>query len=158
MSFNSLSHKIISISTLAVLLWNIIGWLGVGLIFNHMHTQGHEGDYCEVSFCSCEVKDGNEYCTCHHADLNDFAETHDEGAHSDKNSTDHESSDYCFYTSPHPVDNGSTTALLTFSKFNALFELTDNLLQPLGIVASTLSQNNLLTEGICSDILRPPRA
>jgi len=55
-------------TTIAIMLWNIMGWLGLGLVLNHSHEHG-EANHCEVTFCYCEIEDGQSICTCHHNDM-----------------------------------------------------------------------------------------
>lgn len=155
MSLNSLYHKTVSAITLFVMIWNIFGWVGAGLIVNHMHSHD-EGDYCEISFCSCEVADGQSYCTCHHPEL------HHKNANEDHRKSNQPeptplNNDFCFYSSPHPVDNTQTEALLGSAKFNALFESQNAILIPYGAEQYTIDQPNRITSGYSADLLRPPR-
>lgn len=156
MSLNSQYHKIISFLTLVVMFWNIFGWLGAGLIVNHMHSQNGD-DYCEISFCSCEVEDGNAYCSCHHPELHhkNDGETEEMVDHHSESNPDNE---FCFYSSPHPINNNPGDALLAFAKFNALVESQ---------VVSNYSLNSetyldfhppFISSEYHAQLLRPPRS
>ncbi len=153
MSLNISYRKIVSALTLAVMLWNIFGWLGTGLVMNHLHEHD-EGEHCDVSFCNCEVLDGNKYCTCHHPELQDKngENTTAENHHSNSNS------DFCFYSSTHPRDDNSTEALMVFAKFNALCQNQEFIFQAFKNTSLISSQSNLLLSGFKGNLLRPPRA
>jgi hypothetical protein len=138
------------------MLWNIFGWLGTGLIVNHVHTQ-NEGDFCEVSFCSCEVEDGNAFCSCHHPELH-----HKKGDEGNKADFHHADSDhgneFCFYSSPHPVNDNPGEALLTFAKFNALLESQETAPSPVDKEFYIDTQTQFIPSGYSAQLLRPPRA
>lgn len=145
MSLNSAYHKLTGYVTLVVLLWNIVGWLGFGLVLNHSHT--HDGGtYCEITFCSCEVDEGETICTCHHNDLSLTNDHDDAGSHRE----------FCNYDLPH--NNTDTTQALNFSsKVNATCTNT--------FVQAYLRERKIdyilpaeqALNGVYKDLLRPPR-
>lgn len=156
MSLNSQYHKIISAFTLAVMLWNIFGWLGTGLVVNHMHSHD-EGNYCDISFCSCEVEDGKTYCSCHHPELHQNQSKGDEN-HSANHMNSEHTNEFCFYSSPHPVDNNPGDALLAFAKFNALVESQETALFSTQSETYLDSHSPFISSGYYAQLLRPPRS
>lgn len=112
-------HRYTSMLLAFSMLWNVAGWLGLGLIDFHVQAHG-EGEHCEVSFCYCEIGDGQKICTCHHPELH--VEKHHEGQDGDEHdSPDHSSfdSEYCYFSSSHNTPY-QTDAPIVLVKFNAL--------------------------------------
>ncbi len=102
MSLNSTYHKITGYATLVVLLWNIVGWLGFGLVLNHAHPH-EQGAHCEVNFCYCEVEEGETICTCHHNGMNE-SDHHSSDADQEKS--------FCYYSKPHTDSRKAFQALV----------------------------------------------
>jgi len=69
MLLNLKLRKIAALVTTVVMIWNIAGWLGTGLVMNHAH-HGSDSHTCEIAFCYCETDGDETICTCHHNDLN----------------------------------------------------------------------------------------
>ncbi|MEX2604159.1 MAG: hypothetical protein WD361_08140 [Gracilimonas sp.] len=118
-----------------------------------MHSN-NEGNHCEVSFCNCEVEEGQSYCTCHHPELH---EKENEGMKGNHHENSDVNADYCFYSSPHPVDDNSSEGLVVFAKFNALCHSEDFIFQPFENKPVLNHQNIALLPGFEGDLLRPPR-
>ncbi len=146
MSLNSTYHKITGYATLAVLLWNLVGWLGFGLILNHAHT--HEsGSYCEITLCSCEVEEGRSICTCHH---NSPTAT---GEHNAK----HGHEEFCYYDVPHNNNTDTTQALIFSSKVNATCSTDLIHIYPSEHKVNYIHNAEHALKGVYKDLLRPPR-
>lgn len=146
MSLNSTYHKITGCATLVVMLWNLVGWLGFGLLMDHAHTHDN-GSYCEITLCSCEVEEGQSVCTCHH----------NTPASSDQHDNKHAHEEFCYYDVPHNNNADSTQALIFSSKVNATY-LTDLLhLYPLERKVNFLQIAESAMNGVKNDLLRPPR-
>ncbi|MFD2532999.1 hypothetical protein [Gracilimonas halophila] len=146
MSLNSTYHRITGFATLMVLLWNIVGWLGFGFVLNHAHTH-HDGNYCEITFCTCEVEEAGDVCTCHHQEMQT----------QDKHSDTHDQHEECYFSLPHDSNTSSTQALIVVSKFNALHLNSENLSIPLDNHEFQAEQQAHLLSGTIPDLLRPPR-
>ncbi|MFO7846764.1 MAG: hypothetical protein R6V27_09405 [Balneolaceae bacterium] len=132
--------------TLTLMLWNVGGWLATGLVMNHAH-HGSENSVCEISFCYCETDEGETVCTCHH---------HDMDRSSEHQSTDHENSGTCYFTSSHTPDTAAShlvvTNILTAYYFpvpGLIYTFTHTYLP-----ADALSH---LLPGNSADLLRPPQ-
>lgn len=141
MSLNSTYHKLTGYATLLVLLWNIVGWLGFGLILDHNHSQ-ENGTYCEITFCSCEIDEGETICTCHH---------------NTTDTTDDHHGEFCFYDMPHNNNTDTTQALIFSSKVNAT--CTTDFIQtyPYEREIDYILPAEQALNGVCKDLLRPPR-
>ncbi|MEX2478041.1 MAG: hypothetical protein WD357_06365 [Gracilimonas sp.] len=126
--------------------WNIVGWLGFGLILNHTHTH-HEGSFCEITFCTCEVDEAGDVCTCHHHDM----QTQDKHADSPHHGED------CYFSLPHNSNTSTTQALVMLSKINAFFLNSENLNFPANTHEFQTEQEAHLLTGAVPDLLRPPR-
>lgn len=146
MSLNSTYHKLTGYATLLVLLWNIVGWLGFGLILDHSHSQ-ESGTYCEITFCSCEIDEGETMCTCHHNAPATTDDHHGEDTHGE----------YCFYDLPHNNNTDTTQALIFSSKVNAT--CTTDLVQayPKERKIDYIQPAEQALNGVYKDLLRPPR-
>ncbi len=144
MSLNSTYHKITGYATLFVLLWNIVGWLGFGLILDHSHKHS-EKNQCEVTFCYCEVEEGETTCTCHHSEMNRH------------NSDTTQANDFCFYSVPHSDANTASQALIVIAKFNAINLNSDNLKIPSDSHDFQAEQEAHLLPGSAPNLLRPPQ-
>ncbi|MDZ7805580.1 MAG: hypothetical protein U5K71_00520 [Gracilimonas sp.] len=146
MSLNSTYHKITGYATLLVLLWNIVGWLGFGLVLNHSHT--HDGGtYCEITFCSCEVDEGETVCTCHH--------------NTPATDNDHDGDDthgeFCYYDLPHNNNTDTTQALIFSSKVNATCTLDLVHIYPNELEITFIPTTEHELNGAYHDLFRPPR-
>ena len=142
MSLNSAYHKITGYATLVVLLWNIVGWLGFGLVLNHSHS--HSGvNHCEVTFCYCEIEEGETICTCHHNSM-------------DGHSGD-SSDEYCYFTSSHSNANTASQALIVIAKFQAIHLNADDANLQFSSTSFQLEGVEDELSGIFPDLLRPPR-
>jgi hypothetical protein len=146
MSLNSTYYKITGYATLLVLLWNIVGWLGFGFILNHAHTHD-SGTYCEITFCSCEVEEGQTICTCHH---NTPATDNDHGA-------DEAHGQFCNYDLPHNNNTDTTQALIFSSKVNAANTQAFVYIYPSEQEVTFLLTTEHELKGAYQDLLRPPR-
>lgn len=138
-------YRLISIATVLVMLWNIAGWLGFGIIMHHVHTHG-EGHHCEIMLCNCKVEDGNKICTCHHNDLKGHEQKTDGNHHQET----------CHYTASHS-NNSTSTSLVVSTKYNALQSPVDELIFPPGDITLSSSEIELTLSGVAPDLLRPPR-
>ncbi|MCP9290118.1 hypothetical protein [Gracilimonas sediminicola] len=140
-------YRFVGMAVIAMMLWNVAGWLGMGMLMHHAHTGGAE-NHCEVIFCSCEIEDGQKICTCHHHGM-DGAENH----HNPENQTED-----CYYTAPHSNGSSSTPSLVITAKYNALQNSTETWISPPGEELSRLMYDEPTFSGITRDLLRPPRA
>ncbi|MDR9417849.1 hypothetical protein [Gracilimonas sp.] len=145
MSLNSTYHKITGYTTLIVLLWNIVGWLGFGLVIDHTHKHSKE-HHCEVTFCFCEIEEGETICTCHHNDMNK------ENAHSD----DHDN-EFCYFSSSHSDSNTASQSLIVIAKFNALYLSSEDLPSLTDMHEFNAEKEFMVLSGTVPDLLRPPR-
>lgn len=85
--------RFISIATIVIMLWNVIGWMGLKEVLEHTHSDS-ENSFCTMNYCTCLVEHEGSICTCHHKDENgtealtfDQIQSHD--------------SKHCFYDTPH---------------------------------------------------------
>lgn len=146
MSLDSTYRKFTGSLTIVVMLWNIVGWLGFGLILNHTHTH-HEGNYCDITFCTCEVEEAGDVCTCHHHEMQ-TQDKHSDSSHHDKE---------CYFSLPHDSNTSTTQALIIISKFNALYVSSENLSIPVDTHQFQTERKAHLLAGAIPDLLRPPR-
>ncbi|MCG2586977.1 hypothetical protein [Rhodohalobacter sulfatireducens] len=139
-------YKLTSILVITVMIWNIAGWLGLGLTMNHSHNQD-EGTHCEISFCYCEVEEGEKTCTCHHNGMASHGDHHGESSQSDA----------CYFSSPHSTENSSTEALIALNKIQAACYEKESTPVPQkeDMTFSLFSDHPL--KGTDSDLFRPPR-
>lgn len=143
-----------------MLIWNVAGWLVFGLVLNHAHTHG-EGSYCEITFCSCQVDEGQRICFCHHHNLHqpDNNARHGDTHHGEHN-TDMAADlhDACYFSIPLADSNSTTQALIVLIKFNALHQNASEL----SVYESGEYTHPYLSESINPGkpitLLRPPRA
>lgn len=142
MSLNSTYHKITGYATLMVLLWNIVGWLGFGLVLNHSHDH-NEKNHCEVTFCYCETEEGETICTCHHNSMNEHSG--DSG------------NEFCYYTSSHSDADTASQALIVIAKFNALYLNSQKSELPINSREFQFERGKNELSGAIPDLLRPPR-
>lgn len=147
MSLNNTYHKITGYATLVVLLWNIAGWLGFGLVLNHSHEQ-NQGAHCEVNFCFCEVEEGQSICTCHHHGMN-------ENGHHSADSDQQNS--FCYFSKPHTSSQTASQALVNISIIHALYLPKADIIILLGMQEYKPEQTIFTPAGIVPDLLRPPR-
>jgi hypothetical protein len=139
-------YRFINVAVIAVLLWNIVGWLGFGLVLNHAHKH-HEKAHCEIALCTCEVEEGEKICTCHHNELQ----------HNTEHKDDHHGS-FCYYSNPHSSSGNSLQILIPVTNFNAAeFDETIRWSPP-AIDLVEPADDYKLPSGMVPDLLRPPRA
>lgn len=163
MSLKSTYRTFTSWLLLIMMIWNVAGWLGIGLtsmISHHAHSAEHT---CEVTLCYCEVEDGEKICTCHHPELQGLAHaehetsqhvdysTHEDGS---KNSSSHS---VCYYASPHTNSSGSI-AIAVLDKVQTVLNIETNSDQSFTPVFTSRSIDNSLLTGHSHALLRPPRA
>lgn len=157
MSLKNTYHKCLSLLLLAVMSWNIAGWMGMGLISMAGHHH-HDEDrtHCEVSFCYCEIEDGQKVCVCHHPELH--AQQNASGE-TDLHTTSHHSGDQelCYYTKDH-TDRDTDLALIVMDKLNTI--LTESVTDYLSVDPEHFYPTLPLAEssGYPGDLLRPPMA
>lgn len=149
MSLKLRYRNFVSLFTIAVMLWNVVGWLGTGLILNHAHHDDATF-YCEISFCYCETNEGEPICTCHHQNQHD---NKDHNGHAPEG--DHSSST-CYFTEGHSPQTAAsqlvfTSILIAFCQFNTMPFL------PPFTTTQTTSGPYMLLDGSPADLLRPPR-
>lgn len=153
MSLKSVYTKFVSLTLLAVMAWNVAGWVGMGFYTMYTHHHDMVGDYCEMDFCYCEISDGEKICTCHHPEMN-RAMNHDETHHSDDAEV-HLS--HCYFTTPHTTPDASFV-LITWDKSLTIipeFQETEAIFTP-----QSLTHKNQYPSlpGFPDDLLRPPMA
>lgn len=146
MSANRTYHRLISILVVTVMIWNIAGWLGLGLAMNHSHNQD-ETVHCEISFCYCEVEEGERICTCHHNGM---------ASHGDHQG-EKPQADMCYFSSPHSSDNSTTDALIVLNKIQAAYTFNQIISIPNQKTLSDYLFDDAPLEGITSDLFHPPR-
>lgn len=145
MSLNITYRSVTSVITITVMLWNIVGWLGFGLVLEHSHQKNNEGNHCEVTFCYCEVEEGETTCTCHHNDMN---------SHDDHSGNENE---ICYYSASHSDSTTASQALIVIAKFNALYLHSESLSIPIDAYDFQTEQETHLLSGTVCDLLRPPQ-
>ena len=156
LDFPSTYQRIISILTIVLLCWNFAGTLVSGLVMNHLHTQG-EGSYCEVSFCSCSVEDGQKICTCHHPELQHM--NHDgDMASNHHHSSEHNEAGFCYFSADHSQAQSIPTVIVEFSKLNAVHGSGHSFNYFHRTNPFSIHPNPVLLNGISDELLKPPRA
>lgn len=146
---------------LIAMVWNITGWLGMGLI--NAHSLNHSGgEHCEVSFCYCEIEDGEKICTCHHPELHAAKRLNShsnigidsEGNHTPDSAKD---SSYCYYSKSHdsPVQ---PDAVIAISDFRSLFLYSKEVNQSYDILDYLNNYSFSLNKGFEPSLFRPPIA
>ena len=139
-------YRFTSLTIALVMLWNVAGWLGLGILMHHVHSQG-EGSHCEVMFCSCEVEDGNKICTCHHNELSGHEQSTDGNHHQEA----------CQYTTTHSNNSSSTPSVVVTTKIMALQYPEDEIIFPPKDIPFSISDIESTLSGVAQDLLRPPR-
>jgi hypothetical protein len=129
-----------------------------GLIVNHLHTQA-EGSYCEVSFCSCSVEDGQKICTCHHPELQHRNHDQDENManNHNKHSSEHEKAGFCYFSADHTQAQTIPTVLVEFNKLNAVYTSVSPFINSHKRNTFRNQPNAPLLTGVVDDLLKPPR-
>lgn len=139
-------HKWTNFLVITVMIWNIAGWLGLGLTINHSHNQD-KGNHCEISFCYCEVEEGESVCMCHHNGVASHGDHHG----------DNSNAEICYFTSSHSNDNSTADALIALNKIQAACsEKSSSPIPPTKDSPYHLYPDYTL-DGVHSDLLRPPR-
>lgn len=156
MGFENTFYRYTSVLLALSMLWNVAGWLGVGLI--DLYTQAHTvGEHCEVSFCYCEIGDGQKICTCHHPELHAEQQHHEEEDEHENNSHNHSSTngEICYFSASHNTPS-STEAPIVLVKFNALLNTLVFCL-PVPETNQWKQMNDATPfAGYAHDLLRPP--
>lgn len=147
MSAERTYHRWTNFLVIAVMIWNIAGWLGLGLTMNHTHTQDEEGTFCEISFCYCEVEEGKSVCTCHHNGLASHGEHHGDSSNAES----------CYFTSSHSNENTTSDALIALNKIQAACSEKSSPPNPPAKDSPYHSYPDYTLDGVYSDLLRPPR-
>jgi hypothetical protein len=139
-------RKFTALFTLAVMLWNVGGWLATGLVMNHAH-HGSDDSICEISFCYCETDEGETVCTCHHQDM-------DRGT--DHHSGDQENPGTCYFTNSDTSHTAASQLVFTniltayyFPEPAPFYRTTTTYL--------TVEPFSHLLPGSSADLLRPPQ-
>jgi hypothetical protein len=142
-------HRWVSLFTTTIMLWNVMGWLGTGLILNHTHHHDSKS-LCEISFCYCEIDEGEKICTCHHQDH------HPTNGHGDHVADGHHTSSTCYFTD---TEKPNTTAfqLVESTKVMAFYPACNSQAPPPYTDTDRFISNEPLLEGISADLLRPPQ-
>lgn len=155
MSLKYTYQRFTSIILLFAMLWNISGWLGMGLINAHFgeHT---DGEHCEVTFCYCKVENGDKICTCHHPELHakGVTENHDT---MDMSDGDMNLNSYCYYSKSHdsPVQPDAVILITDFHSTLPYFEKQRHSF----FVSDYLNDYSCsLSNGFAPNLLRPPSA
>mgnify|MGYP001627847182 CR=1 FL=1 len=170
MSLKFTYQRFTTIFLLAVMLWNITGWIGMGIISEHL-VEHSESEHCEVSFCYCKIVDGEKICTCHHPELhaakmNKNGDNESEKVHSMKASHDHQQdhssdttdeSSYCYYSQSHdfPVQDDN---VIVMSDFRSLLLYSKELNRDYEFSDYLSNYSFLLNKGFKSGLFRPPAA
>lgn len=139
----------VSLLTTLVMLWNVAGWLGTGLVVSLSHTHG-ETSYCDVSFCFCEVEDGETVCSCHHD------HKHDSDKHGDLHQHDEHNSGTCYFTDSQ-IPNTTASQLFTLSELTAYYPVDTLTGNPIFDDTRYSFQNFPLLDGSLNSLLRPPQ-
>lgn len=155
MNSQSPYHRILSLIIVGVLCWNFAGTLVLGLVMNHLHTQG-EGSYCEVSFCTCSVEKGQKICTCHHPELQHKNHS-DEKAANNHHSSSEGKTDFCYFSTHHADGNGEPVVVIEFNKFNAVYILNSERINSYNTERFLTPHNARLSSGIANTLFKPPR-
>ncbi len=154
MNFRSIYRKFTSILLLAALVWNVGGWLGIGLatIHNH-HTDG--GQHCEVTLCYCEVKGDQKICMCHHPELHAAKDQSGTSDHVNMHHAQNSEMSFCFYTPPHQ-DAGQELIVVIWDKLNTIINNSSLLQINPDVSPDWIDPNIDLLSGYSWDLIRPP--
>lgn len=131
------------------MLWNVAGWLGTGLILNHAHHDDSIS-HCEISFCYCEVDEGEKICSCHHQNHHNKTDHDDHSAEGGHNAAT------CYF-SDGQTPNTAAFQLVETTKLMAFYSSGDIPLTPPFTTTDPVIPNDSLLEGIAADLLRPPQ-
>lgn len=147
-------QRFISLFLLIAMLWNITGWLGMGLLNVHL-LEHSEGEHCEVSFCYCKVEHGKKICSCHHPELH--AAEKGKNLNHEESSSDSTVGMYCYFSKSHdsPVQSDKVivisdfrSLLLHFKEYTR-FTITSDYLT---------DYSETLKKGFEPSLFRPPSA
>lgn len=141
-----------------MLFWNFAGTLVSGLLINHLHTQ-NEGDFCEITFCSCSVEKGQKICTCHHPELQHMNHSAGEEMadhHSEPSPDEH--AGFCYFSANHNQAQSIPTVLVEFNKLNAVYLTNIHFVYSHDNDPFDIHPNAPLLAGIADKLLKPPRA
>lgn len=151
-------QRLISILTIVLLCWNFAGTLVSGLVVNHLHSQDN-GDFCEITFCSCNVEKGQKICTCHHPELQHINHNHDgDMAESHHNSSHDQEAGFCYFSANHNQAQSIPTVLIEFNKLNAVCLADAPLIYSYKTDRLKILHKPSLPSGITDELLKPPRA
>src|SRR6056297_44156 len=139
-------HKIVALVTTAVMIWNIAGWLGAGLVLNHAH-HGSDSHTCEIAFCYCETEGDETVCSCHHHDLNNKNEHH-----TDSDNT----GGACYFTDGHTPQTAASQLTYT-SNVTGYYFFDRTPIYTLKFTYLPEEPHKSILSGISPDLLRPPR-
>lgn len=139
------------------MMWNIAGWMGVGLVsmMGHEHHD-EDGTHCEVSFCYCEVEDNQKICTCHHPELHSQQSNSEDVEFHISEHTAGEL-DFCYYTKPHS-DRDSDLALIVMDKLNTILAFSSEKYRVEKPFIFNPSPSSEVESGFPGNLLRPPMA
>ena len=146
MLLNLKLRKIAALVTTVVMIWNIAGWLGTGLVMNHAH-HGRDSHTCEIAFCYCETDGDETICTCHHNDLNSKNEH--------KAGSDH-TSGVCYFTDGHTPQTAASQLTYT-SNVTGYYSFDRTPIYTLEFTYLPEEPHKSLLSGISHDLLRPPQ-
>jgi hypothetical protein len=139
----------VSIFTIAIMLWNVVGWLGTGLIMNHAHHG--DSSHCEISFCFCEIDEGETVCSCHH-------QTHDSKNHQKNHTSDGhgQEADACYFTDGHMPNTAASQLVFETKQIGYNLNSSDATYPTLETSIHSLLSLPLL-DGSTFKLLRPPQ-
>jgi hypothetical protein len=135
------------------MLWNVAGWMGMGIYSMVSHHHDKDGDYCEMEFCYCELSEGETICTCHHPEVQREMSRH--GDHHDD--SDQIQMDLCYYTTPHTSPDSSTN-IITWEKSQTTLVSTKAEVSYFVPLSLTDKNYSFPLSGYPEDLLRPPAA
>lgn len=154
MSLDSIYRKFTSFLLLVALLWNLGGWLSVGLLTMHNH-HAHGEHHCEVTLCYCEVKGDQKICTCHHPEMHAAKEQKSDPGHISMHNAQHLETKFCFYTPPHQ-EAGQKLIVVIWDKLNTIMYSSSSLLTNPDISLEWIEPSTDLLSGHSWDLIRPP--
>lgn len=144
MNLKTIYIKLVSAFTIVVMLWNVLGWMGLNEVLEHTHSDT-ENSYCTMNYCTCLVEHEDSVCTCHHH--NDDERNEDEFLYT--------VSKYCFYDSPHS-DTPSFSIGIVLHDYNGYFGLAKSPVPRVLENPFYLSDTHLSNLLLAKNLLRPP--
>lgn len=147
-------QNIISLITTAVMLWNVVGWLGTGLIMNHTHHG--DSTHCEISFCYCEIEEGEAICTCHHLTQNTSNHLKSHASDQDHDHHQNQPADVCYFTDGH-TPSSSASQLVFETKLIGCSPNSSEIFYPSLDAPPYNLLSLLLLDGSSAKLLRPPQ-